>query len=115
MLDYFRYARLVKTQKHRFKKRKPYKGVPVYVLKCSSLQAEMIDEGCVGFIAYGPIIIIRSERVCTPALLRHEYEHAWQEKEEGTFLFGLKYYWNHLFVGYHDNPYEVAARAAEEE
>lgn len=46
-------------------------------------------------------------------LLRHERRHLEQIEEDGRIMFSLVYlYW--LFrVGYHDNPYEVEARAAE--
>lgn len=48
-----------------------------------------------------------------PAWRAHEDEHKRQWRDEGRVVFSLKYLWWQLRYGYRDNPYEVAARAAE--
>ena len=46
-------------------------------------------------------------------LLRHERKHLEQIERDGRLLFSIKYSWWTLRHGYHMNPYEVEARAAE--
>jgi hypothetical protein len=45
--------------------------------------------------------------------LRHELMHVWQYRQQGTFLFLIKYGWESLQKGYWNNPYEIEAREAE--
>jgi hypothetical protein len=45
-------------------------------------------------------------------LLRHEAVHLAQQQREGL-AFYPRYAWFHVTRGYHDNPYEIEARAAE--
>ncbi len=45
--------------------------------------------------------------------VKHELCHVKQFKEHGYFLFLIKYLWESLKVGYHNNKYEVEAREAE--
>ncbi len=52
-------------------------------------------------------------RSLTPAVLRHERVHVEQWRHFGPIGFPLRYLWNHLKHGYHANPFEVEARAAE--
>lgn len=47
-------------------------------------------------------------------LIRHEREHEAQMKRDGRALFMVKYCWYCLRHGYWDNPYEIAARNAED-
>jgi hypothetical protein len=44
-------------------------------------------------------------------VFRHELEHAYQIIRDGPFMFYLKFFLYSLRYGYHDNPYEVEARA----
>jgi hypothetical protein len=44
-------------------------------------------------------------------LFRHELEHAYQQIREGVIRFYLKYFYYSLRYGYQDNPFEVEARA----
>ena len=63
-------------------------------------------------VTLGDAIVVHPDVVLTPRLLRHELEHVHQWRRH-SFLFPLRYAWSHLRYGYHDNPYEVEARAAE--
>lgn len=47
--------------------------------------------------------------------IRHELAHVQQFRQYGYLSFLLKYCWESLRNGYHNNKYEIAARAAEEE
>jgi hypothetical protein len=51
----------------------------------------------------------------TPAALRHERVHVEQWRRFGRIGFPLRYIWSHLKHGYHANPFEVEARAAEQD
>ncbi|MDQ2863351.1 MAG: DUF4157 domain-containing protein [Bacteroidota bacterium] len=46
--------------------------------------------------------------------VKHESCHLKQFKENGTFIFILKYLWESARHGYYNNKYEVEARKAEE-
>lgn len=46
-------------------------------------------------------------------LFRHEWEHVEQVQRDGWFKFYLLYIWYSIRYGYKNNPYEVAARAAQ--
>jgi hypothetical protein len=46
--------------------------------------------------------------------LKHELCHIKQFKEQGYFLFIVKYLWESLRKGYYNNRFEVEARNAEE-
>lgn len=45
--------------------------------------------------------------------VKHELCHVKQFKEHGYMFFIIKYLWESLKVGYHNNKYEVEAREAE--
>jgi Domain of unknown function (DUF4157) len=49
----------------------------------------------------------------SPRLLRHELKHVEQYRRLGFFRFLVLYAWYSLKYGYHNNPLEVEARAAE--
>lgn len=63
-------------------------------------------------VTVGDTIIVHPEVPVTEQLLRHELTHVRQWRAH-PWSFAWRYAWNHLRHGYHDNPYEVAARAAE--
>lgn len=46
--------------------------------------------------------------------LLHELQHVAQYRRDGFAGFIGRYILNHIKYGYHDNPYEVEARAAEQ-
>ena len=46
--------------------------------------------------------------------LKHELCHIKQFKKHGYFLFIIKYLWESLRKGYHNNRFEVEARNAQE-
>jgi len=48
-------------------------------------------------------------------IYRHELQHCYQVKQEGRLKFYGKYLWYQVRHGYTDNPYEVDARAHENE
>jgi hypothetical protein len=45
--------------------------------------------------------------------VKHELCHIRQFKQHGYFFFIVKYVWESIRSGYHNNKYEVEARAAE--
>ncbi len=47
-------------------------------------------------------------------LVKHELCHVQQFKEHGYLIFIIKYLWESLRKGYHNNKFEIEARAAEE-
>lgn len=63
-------------------------------------------------VTLGRTIVVHPGARLSDRLLRHELEHVRQWRER-PLTFPLRYAWHHLRHGYADNPYEVAARAAE--
>lgn len=65
-------------------------------------------------VTLGHTIVVHPGVRLTARLMRHEMEHVrqWQQR---PLAFPLHYAWLHLKHGYRANPYEVAARAAENE
>src|SRR5262245_15831191 len=63
-------------------------------------------------VTLGDAIVIHPDVAVTARLLRHELAHV-QQWREAPLLFPLRYVLGHLKHGYHNNPYEVEARAAE--
>jgi hypothetical protein len=64
-------------------------------------------------VTIGNTIIVHPSVRITPQLVRHELAHVAQWRRYPV-TFPLRYVVNHFRYGYHDNPYEVEARAAEE-
>ncbi|MGQ0813204.1 MAG: eCIS core domain-containing protein [Gemmatimonadota bacterium] len=64
-------------------------------------------------ITLGRTIIVHPSARITRSLVQHELAHV-RQWEQNRWTFPLRYLANHLRYGYHDNPYEVAARAAEQ-
>ena len=64
-------------------------------------------------VTIGSTIVFHPGVAITQRLLRHELEHVAQWRRN-PLTFPLRYTWNHFRHGYRDNPYEVAARAAED-
>jgi hypothetical protein len=62
-------------------------------------------------VTLGSMIVVHPRARLTPGLLAHEMEHVRQWREDA--LFPLRYSLATLRFGYHRNPYEVSARAAE--
>ncbi len=46
--------------------------------------------------------------------VKHELCHIEQYKRYGTFAFIIKYVWESILHGYHDNKFEIEARQAED-
>lgn len=63
-------------------------------------------------VTLGDTIIVHPNVQLTSRLLQHELEHVRQWRRNPV-SFPVRYLINHLRHGYHDNPFEVAARAAE--
>lgn len=63
-------------------------------------------------VTLGRTIIVHPGARCTGPLIRHELAHV-KQWQRHPFTFPLRYVWNHARFGYHDNPFEVEARAAE--
>ena len=63
-------------------------------------------------VTLGDTIVVHPEAPLTERLLRHELEHVRQWRA-APLTFPARYAWQHLRRGYRDNPFEVAARAAE--
>lgn len=63
-------------------------------------------------VTLGSTILIHPDVVPTDALLRHELVHVRQWRND-PLTFHIRYALAHLRHGYRDNPFEIAARAAE--
>ncbi len=63
-------------------------------------------------ITFGKTIVVHPSVRITERLIRHELAHV-RQWEENRWTFPLRYVVSHFRHGYHDNPYEVEARAAE--
>ena len=63
-------------------------------------------------VTLGDTIIVHPDVLVSERLLRHELTHVRQWRER-PWSFAWRYARNHLRHGYRDNPYEIAARAAE--
>ncbi|HUH13254.1 MAG TPA: DUF4157 domain-containing protein [Longimicrobiales bacterium] len=70
--------------------------------------------GAAHAVTLGDTIVVHPSAPLTPRLLRHELAHVRQWRA-GGLLFPLRYTIGHLVHGYHRNPYEIEARAAERE
>jgi hypothetical protein len=66
--------------------------------------------GAAAAVTLGRTIVVNPRVRLTPSLLAHELEHVRQWRADR--LFPLRYTLATLRHGYHENPYEVAARAA---
>lgn len=69
--------------------------------------------GFKGWASFWRVIYVLPGYERDERLLRHERRHLEQIERDGRFLFALKYSWWTLRHGHWNNPYEVAARAAE--
>jgi len=65
-------------------------------------------------VTIGDTIVVHPAARVSPRLLRHELAHVRQWRAQ-PWSFAWRYAWQHLRRGYHDNPFEVAARLAETE
>ncbi len=65
-------------------------------------------------VTVGDTIVVHPDAALSRGLVRHELEHVRQWRDEG-WLFPMRYAWRYVRHGYRANPYEVAARAAEQE
>ena len=63
-------------------------------------------------VTLGRTIVVHPDAGLDPRLIRHELEHVRQWRRQ-PITFPLRYALCHLRYGYHDNPYERAARDAE--
>lgn len=63
-------------------------------------------------VTLGRTIVVHPSVPVTPELLRHELAHV-RQWQENRWTFPVRYVLNHFKYGYHSNPYEVAAREAE--
>ncbi len=64
-------------------------------------------------VTLGRTIVVHPDVPLTPRLLKHELTHVRQWQAQ-PFTFAARYVLNHVRYGYHANPYEVEARAAED-
>ncbi len=64
-------------------------------------------------VTIGRTIVVHDDAPLTDRLLRHELAHVAQWRET-PLTFPVRYAWQHIRHGYRANPYEVAARAAED-
>lgn len=63
-------------------------------------------------VTLGRTIVVHPDAVLSGRLIRHELEHVRQWRRQ-PLTFPVRYALCHLRYGYHDNPYERAARRAE--
>ena len=80
--------------------------LPVIAGKLSGMRAPAAA------VTLGNTIIVHPDIKLTGRLLRHELEHVRQWRQHPV-SFPARYLINHFRYGYHANPYEVEARAAE--
>jgi hypothetical protein len=80
--------------------------LPVIAGKLSGMRAPAAA------VTLGKTIIVHPDVQLTSRLLRHELEHVRQWRRH-PISFPARYLINHVRFGYHLNPYEVEARAAE--
>ena len=66
-----------------------------------------------GWTSFWNVIYVLPGSEHDERLLRHERKHLEQIDRDGLLLFAIKYSWWTLRHGYHMNPYEIEARAAE--
>ena len=69
-----------------------------------------------GFAAWviAPYMLFRQPKLeVDDRLFRHEMQHIYQVEKEGWFKFYVKYLYYSIRYGYTRNPYEVEARAHE--
>ena len=66
-----------------------------------------------GIALYPRAIYVRAERLHDERLIRHEQAHWAQAQRMGALRFYITYIWYTLRYGYHANPFELEARAAE--
>jgi len=65
-------------------------------------------------VTLGRTIVVHPDVPLTPRLLKHELTHV-RQWQAHPFSFPARYAWEFMRHGYAANPYEVEARAAEEE
>jgi len=71
--------------------------------------------GYFGWTSYWSVIYyINQEAFNCIRIKKHELEHVRQINELGKFRFTIEYLWQTITVGYHNNKFEVLARAAED-
>lgn len=63
-------------------------------------------------VTLGRTIVVHPDARLDGRLLRHELEHVRQWRSQ-PLTFPIRYLLCHIRYGYHDNPYERAAREAE--
>ena len=63
-------------------------------------------------VTLGRTIVLHPSVRITGELVRHELEHV-RQWQQHRYTFPVRYVLNHFRYGYDRNPYEVAARAAE--
>lgn len=63
-------------------------------------------------VTLGRTIVVHPDAALSGRLIRHELEHVRQWRRN-PLTFPVRYALCHLRYGYHDNPYERAARDAE--
>lgn len=63
-------------------------------------------------VTIGDTIVVHPSVAITDRLVRHELAHV-RQWSANPWTFALRYTLNHFRYGYHENPYEVEARAAE--
>lgn len=71
--------------------------------------------GFSGWTSFWGVIYIKPNHTPSAALIRHEMKHIEQIERDGRWLFSIKYLYWLLRYGYRNNPYEIEARAAENE
>lgn len=68
-----------------------------------------------GWTSFWGLIYVLPGNEHDQRLLRHERCHLEQIERDGLMMFSIKYLWWLARHGYWNNPYEIQARAAEQE
>lgn len=81
-----------------------------------AIKKYMEKMGYFGWTSYwGTIYYLDKDSLNSESIKKHELKHVEQMERDGKIKFTFKYLYYWWKVGYHNNPYEVEARKAEEE
>lgn len=89
-----------------------YRGATCLICRNKVLRKLFFADGILAFQCMDRLFFASERIFADKRVVRHEYAHYLQWKKEGA-AYALRYTVMTLTHGYKNNPYEVAARAAE--
>lgn len=75
----------------------------------------LVPPGYRAWVIFPYMLFKMSQDEVDDRLFRHEWEHVQQVYRDGWIKFYFKYIWYSIVHGYKNNPYEVMARAVQDE